>query len=282
MVHLLAVLGLFLYPPTWEMFLFMWIMFFIQGSGITLAYHRCLTHRSFDFKYKWLERIYTTIGALSLQRGPIWWCGIHRIHHRHSDSLGDPHNQRAGFWNAHVLWFGHIDPRWNWAHRLDLYKDNVPDISSDPYYCWLDRYYYFPAFLLWALFYLIGGWAWVFWGGIIATVVHWHFTWAVNSLTHRIGYQSFETRDDSSNNWFIALFSSGEGWHNNHHAFPYSPKHGFFRWWEFDLTYLIILALKKLRIITNLKYPSVEKIKSSYLIPGVRSYQEQNVRGTRV
>jgi stearoyl-CoA desaturase (delta-9 desaturase) len=135
----------------------------------------------------------------------------------------------------------------------ELYREYVEDIAADPYYRWLDRYHYVPYLILLVILFLFGNWAWVFWGGFLVTVYNWHITWMINSVTHLWGYRSFETHDFSTNNPFVGIMVIGEGWHNNHHAFPSSPKHGFFKWWEFDLTYLIILSLKKLSLIHNLK-----------------------------
>ena len=260
LIHLIAIVGLILFPPGWHLFVLMAVIYLIQGLGITLTYHRCFAHRAFEFRSKWLERFSTTIGSLALQRGPIWWCSIHRIHHRYSDTPMDPHDCGVGFWYAHVLWFGYLDPRWEWSYKLERYQESVSDISSDPYYRWLDRYFYAPMLLLWMMLYLIGGWPWVIWGGFISTIVHWHFTWAVNSLAHTFGYRTFRTEDTATNNWLLAPFASGEGWHNNHHSFPSSPKHGFFKWWEFDSTYLVILFLEKIGCIRNLRYPSEKHI----------------------
>jgi fatty-acid desaturase len=262
LIHLFAILGIVLYHPNPTLIVICFIMYWVQLTGILMTYHRCLTHHAFDFKFKWLERIFVTFGALSLQRGPIFWSGVHRIHHQHADKVGDPHNRQESFWKAHVLWLGHVDPHFKWGYRLNEYKDYAPDIASDPYYRWLDRIYYLPTLILWLLFYLIGGWGWFFWGGPISTVIHWHVIWSTNSLTHGSGYKTFKTPDGSSNNWFVTLLSSGEGWHNNHHAFPSSANQGFVHWWEFDFTYLIIMLLEKLGLVRNVKRPTPRAIQS--------------------
>lgn len=261
-LHLLAVAGLILFSVTWKLFILMMIMYLVEGIGITLAYHRCLTHRSFEFKHKWLERVFTTIGTMSLQRGPIWWSSLHRLHHRYSDTPRDPHSSRDGFWYSHILWFAYLDPRWKFGQKVDQFQKFAPDIAADPYYRWLDRFDVVPTFFLWAVLYGIGGWAWFFWGGPIATLLEFHWACCVNSVSHRFGYRSFALEDTSTNNWLVGIGALGEGWHNNHHAFPSSPKHGFFKWWEFDLTYLVILGLRKLKLIDNLRLPYPQQVEA--------------------
>src|SRR5574341_578134 len=190
LIHILAIIGLFLYPLSWQLFsLMVIVMVFVQELGTTLGYHRCLTHRAFDFKFKWTERIFTTLGTLGFQRGPLWWCSIHRIHHRYADTVRDPHNSRQGFWYPHVLWLFHSDPRWRSLPKFERYEEYVKDIASDPYYRWLDRYDYVPYLILLFILYVAGGWAWVFWGGFIPTLASWHITWAVNSVSHKFGYR---------------------------------------------------------------------------------------------
>jgi stearoyl-CoA desaturase (delta-9 desaturase) len=155
----------------------------------------------------------------------------------------------------------HSDPRWRSLPKFERYEEYIKDIASDPYYRWLDRYDYMPYLILLFTLYLAGGWAWVFWGGFISTVGSHHITWSVNSVSHKFGYRSFNTNDTSTNNWLIGLLALGEGWHNNHHAFPSSPKQGFFKWWEFDFTYLVILFLQKLGLVHNLRYANEKQIK---------------------
>lgn len=259
-VHLLAVVGLILFPPTWGILFATALIVYFQGIGITMVYHRCLTHRSFDFRNRWLERIFVTLGTLAFQDGPIWWCSLHRIHHRISDTPNDPHNSRRGFLYSHIIWLGYLDKRWKIPSRVHQFSETVKDISADRYYQWLDRFYYIPFIIFLGLLYFLGGWTFFFWGGAVATVVQWHFTFSINSFTHLFGYRSFNTNDTSTNFWPVAYFTMGEGWHNNHHAYPSSAKSGFFKWWEFDFTYLIILFLFKIKLIKNLKTPGNDQL----------------------
>jgi len=279
--HALAILGLILYPPTWQLILLaLTYIFLIQGLGISLGFHRCLTHRSFDFKYKFLERALATFGCCGMQMGPIWWCSIHRLHHQSSDTPNDPHNSMRGFWFSHVLWFTHLDPRWKALPKFERYEDKTRDISSDPYYRWLDHHYYAPWLISLIIFYFIGGWTWVFWGGFVPFLYHHHVTWMVNSVSHLWGYRTFKTSpstDNSTNNWLVGILALGEGWHNNHHAFPSSPRHGFFNWWEFDFTYIVILILEKLRLIHNLKYTESKRVELAKLNPVPAMNKDPNI-----
>lgn len=261
LLHLLTLLGLILYRPTWERLSLFLALLFVGGVlGAALTYHRCLAHRSFAFRNKWLERVFATFATLVFSHGPLSWVSAHRLHHRYTDTTGDPHDSHRGFWHAHFLWIFKPDPRWD--KKAKVYdQERVPDIASDPYYRWLSNYFYLPPLTFLALLYVFGSWPWFFWGGLIPTVAYWHIQWSVNSLAHRFGYRNFSIPDHSTNFWPVALLTCGDGWHNNHHAFPYSAKHGFFRWWELDVTYLLILLLKRLGLVHHLRNVSEKQLK---------------------
>ncbi|MBL7684532.1 MAG: fatty acid desaturase [Deltaproteobacteria bacterium] len=264
--HLLCFYGLYQYAPTKDRLIVFGVFYFLTACiGITLTYHRCLSHKAFEFRFKWMERLCATIGTLAMQQGPIWWSSIHRIHHRYSDTEQDPHDSARGFWYAHFLWLFKLDRRWQKPYKIESFEKMAKDLASDPYYRWLDRYFYIPQLLSFLLLYMLGGLPWLFWGGIIRTVVVWHVTWFVNSVTHQYGYRNFNamTGDTSTNNWWVAILAAGEGWHNNHHAFPSSAKQGFFKWWEFDITYVIIRVMKELGLAKNLREVSQKQILSS-------------------
>jgi stearoyl-CoA desaturase (delta-9 desaturase) len=153
-------------------------------------------------------------------------------------------------------WLFHLDTQWDGFLGRGTYQDKVKDLASDPYYRWLDRLYFLPMPLLLLALWMAGGWFWFFWGGIIPMVYNYHVTLSVNSLTHLFGYRSFKTSppsDKSANNALVGVLALGEGWHNNHHAFPASPKHGFFKWWEFDFTFLVIKLLAALGLVHSLR-----------------------------
>jgi fatty-acid desaturase len=252
-------MGIIFIHPTLPALIVAFSLNILVGLGITIGYHRCLTHRAVEFKSRWLERFFVTLGALAFQGGPIWWCSIHRLHHKYSDTAQDPHNSERGFWYSHFFWLGHLDPRWRYVHTPEQKQHVVKDIARDPYYYALDKYliYILATLSLWFILYLAGGWPMFFWGGPIALVFTLHSTFLVNSATHQWGYVSFDTHDNSKNNPLVAILAHGEGWHNNHHAFPSSAKNGFFRWWEFDLSYLVLRTLTTLGLVKTLRLPSL-------------------------
>lgn len=213
------------------------------GLGVCLCYHRLLTHRSFRTP-KVVEYFLTILGTLNWQGGPIRWVGGHRLHHKHSDTDDDPHTPHHGFNWSHVLWTMTKDPP---GHEPSA---AARDLQRDPVHVIIDRFHF-----VWQIFLAIGlffagkavggtnvGIAWVVWGCCVRTVFTYHATWFVNSAAHTWGYRSHDTTDDSRNNWWVAILSFGEGWHNNHHAHQRAAAHGR-RWWELDLTYLTIRAM---------------------------------------
>ncbi|MBI3892398.1 MAG: fatty acid desaturase [Candidatus Wallbacteria bacterium] len=218
--------------------------------GITLGYHRLLTHRSFSTP-RWLERALAVVGALALQGDPAEWVSVHRQHHRFSDREGDPHDASRGFWFSHMGWIDrHYFPHVT-AERLEQY---APDLVREPFYAGLRRAY-LPLVLAWvAACWAVAGWDGILWGLFVRLVVTDHFTWFVNSAGHSLGYQAYRTGDLSTNCFWTALVSFGEGWHNNHHAFPASARHGL-EWWQLDLTWAAIRALSLAGLATAVRLP---------------------------
>ncbi len=241
------------------MFLLSWLT---GGIGITLCYHRLLTHRSFKTP-KWFEYFLTVCGCLAWQGGPVQWVGIHRIHHKHSDEEEDPHTPKHGFGWAHMFWCMHKDPE-----GLNA-TDAAKDLQRDPVLRMLNRFFWVPQFALVVALYFCGQWAasagfetsglsWLLWGVCVRTVLVYHGTWFVNSATHTWGYRNYETKDGSTNLWWVALLSFGEGWHNNHHAHQRSAAHGL-RWYEFDLTYWTIRLLGVLGLARDIVLPNPDQ-----------------------
>ncbi|HIK56599.1 MAG TPA: fatty acid desaturase [Synechococcales cyanobacterium M55_K2018_004] len=255
-VHLLALLAPWFF--SWSALGVAIFLHWLFGSiGICLAYHRMLTHRSFQVP-KWFEYILTTIGAMALEGGPIFWVSGHRLHHAHTeDEDKDPYSSRRGFWWSHFLWL--IYPREEFFN-IEAYQRYAPDLARDPYYRWLDKYFVFLQIPLGVALYFLGGWPFVIYGMFVRTVVLWHSTWFINSATHMFGYRNFDSEDNSRNLWWAAILAYGEGWHNNHHTFPNMAKAGL-RWYEFDPTYWVIKALQIVGLARKVVNPPAQALK---------------------
>ena len=246
-VHLVALLGFFTF--SWTALLVGTALWWITGGlGITLGFHRLLTHQSFTAP-RWVQYFLALCGTLAVQGGPIAWVAGHRVHHAHSDRELDPHNSKKGFWWAHLGWIFYRDPI---LGHFEGYKNYAKDLVLDPFYLFLDRWYVALQIVLGVILLLLGGWSFVVWGIFVRLVFGWHCTWLVNSAAHMFGYQTYDSRDDSRNCWWVALLSFGEGWHNNHHAFPRSARHGL-RWWEFDASFLVLRAMEKAGLARDLR-----------------------------
>ncbi len=243
--HIAAIPALFTF--SWQNLVATLIVWVIAASwGIGIGYHRLLTHRGF-MTSKWMMRFLATCGTLGLQSGPITWVTTHRLHHAFTDTDKDPHSPRNGIFWSHIGWiFKGIAQNQSEATR----QRYSPDLLKDGYLRFLDKHYYATTLILAAVLFAIGGWTMVVWAIVARIVVSWHFTWLVNSATHLWGSRRFDTRDDSRNNGLVAAVTFGEGWHNNHHAFPRSAKHGL-TWKEFDINWIQLRALEKLGLISN-------------------------------
>ncbi len=222
-------------------------LFWARMFGVTAGYHRYFSHRAYR-----TGRVFQFLLALlaqsSAQRGVLWWAAHHRDHHRHSDTDADPHSPvRRGFWRAHLGWI--FEPR-----HEPTKLDRIPDFAKYPELVWLDRHPYLPAVALGFATWAAGGWSMLVVGFFWSTVALWHATFAINSLAHVIGCRRYVTGDDSRNNWWLALLTMGEGWHNNHHYYQSSVRQGF-RWYELDLSYLILRLLRGLRIVGGFRLP---------------------------
>ncbi|HMQ05502.1 MAG TPA: fatty acid desaturase [Pyrinomonadaceae bacterium] len=244
--HLLAVVALFNF--SWLALGAAAVLWWISGSlGIGLGYHRLLTHRGFKTP-RWLERTLAVFGTLAVQSGPITWVTTHRIHHAFTDTDRDPHSPRHGTYWSHMGWIFRGTAQNNSPEVTQRYS---PDLLRDPFLVWIDRNYWVPTAVVGVGLIAIGGFSALLWGVFFRTVIGWHFTWLVNSATHLWGTRRFKTRDDSRNNPLVAALTFGEGWHNNHHAYPRSAKHGL-RWFEFDLNWMQIWLLGKLGLAEHI------------------------------
>lgn len=257
-IHTLALLAFFPQFFRWSSVAAVPIGLYVFGTlGINLCYHRLLTHRAFRCD-PWLEHFFALLGVCCLQDTPVHWVAAHRLHHQHSDEQPDPHSPLVGFFWSHLGWLWVENSELDDFEMLPRY---VKDLLHDRFYLKLERYSFWIAVNLvqWVLFFLAGaaiGWfsthraeealwggaSMLVWGVFVRTVLVWHITWSVNSVTHLWGYRRYETEESSRNNWLIGLLSNGEGWHNNHHAQPRAAAHGH-RWWEVDVTYLTIRLL---------------------------------------
>jgi fatty-acid desaturase len=215
------------------------------GLGISFGFHRLATHRSLKVP-KGLEYFLIVCGTLAGQGGVKGWVGYHRMHHLYSDQEGDPHNANKGFWWSHISWLMHEVPGGENLQRL------TQDIAEDPVYRFCHRQYIPLQVLLGVVLFLLGGTPFVVWGIFVRLFVGFHSTCFVNSACHGVGYRNYETDDRSTNCWWVALLTFGEGWHNNHHGFQFSAQHGM-RWWELDLTWHTIQFLEKLGLASQIK-----------------------------
>jgi stearoyl-CoA desaturase (delta-9 desaturase) len=235
------------------------LLYWVTGPiGIALCYHRLLTHRSFETP-RWFEYVLTVCGCLAWQGGPVQWVGVHRIHHRHSDADLDPHTPNHGFTWAHMLWCMHKEA--DGIHGVDAAKD----LMRDPGLRFLNKFFWVPQFALLGLVFLGGelaanwglhtsGLSWVLWGVCLRTALCYHITWFVNSATHTWGYRNYDTDDRSTNLWWVALLSLGEGWHNNHHGdqrAATTSRH----WYEVDFTGMTIRVLSWVGLARNIVMP---------------------------
>ncbi|KAK9066069.1 hypothetical protein SSX86_015471 [Deinandra increscens subsp. villosa] len=231
------------------------VLSLLSGLGVTLGFHRLLTHRSFKLP-KWLEYFFTYWGTHGGQRDPIYWVSVHKNHHNHTDTEKDPHSPNEGFWFSHMGWFFHNDYLAAKCGESGTGEySNVPELQSQWFYRFLHQTYFWHTIGLGTILYLLGGFPYLAWGmGMRAVMVN-HFTFLVVSVCHIWGERPWNTPDRSTNNWWAALLSFGEGWHNNHHAFPSSARHGL-EWWQFDLTWEVIKFLEMVGLAKDIKLPS--------------------------
>jgi fatty-acid desaturase len=251
--HVLAVAALFTF--SWSNLIAALILWWLAGSlGIGIGYHRLLTHRGFKTP-KWVEYTLSIFGTLAIQSGPLSWVTTHRIHHAFTETEKDPHSPRFGTYWAHIGWiFRGTSQNQSWA-TMQRY---CPDFANDRVHQIIDKYYYVPTIILAVGLFAIGGLSMILWAVFLRTVIGWHFTWLVNSATHLWGTRRFETRDDSRNNGLIAAITWGEGWHNNHHAYPRSARHGM-AWYEFDINWIEISVMQKLGLAKDVYAYSEKK-----------------------
>lgn len=250
-----AALGIFFVPFSWWMVWLCLGMFWVRMFGITAGFHRYFAHRTFKTG-RAFQFLLAVIGTMSLQKGVLWWAGHHRHHHRFSDQDEDLHSpRRDGFWWAHVGWI--------LSERYDETPDHlIKDFTSYPELRWLNRWHAVPGIALAIGIFAISGWPGLFWGFFLSTVITWHTTFSINSLSHVFGRRRYATSDTSRNSLILALLTLGEGWHNNHHYYQSSTKQGFF-WWELDISYLILRGLALIGVVWDLRVPPPRVLKAN-------------------
>lgn len=266
-----AIVLLWPWGVSWAALALFFGMYVLTGFGVTIGYHRLFTHKSFETGPV-LKAIFGVLGSMSVQGSIIHWCAFHRQHHQHSDHDGDPHSPHThghghgiggvlrGLWRAQVGWM--LERK-----RPAFDRQYTADLEKDPVVAWIDKRTWLWITLSLAIPTVLGGlitmsWSGAvlgfLWGGAIRIAFVHHITWSVNSVCHIWGSAPFRSHDESRNNPIIGLLALGEGWHNNHHAFPTSARHGL-RWWQFDPSYLMIRVLEKLGLVRRVRVPSSER-----------------------
>jgi stearoyl-CoA desaturase (delta-9 desaturase) len=232
---------------TWQAALLCVGLYLLRIFAIGAGYHRYFSHRAYSTS-RVFQFVLAFLAQTSTQKSVLWWASKHRHHHLHSDTEEDVHSpRRTGFFYAHLGWI------FSRRHdQADLVK--VADLVRYPELMWLNRFELLPAFVLGIVAFLIGGWPGLVVGFVWSTVLVYHATFSINSLAHLHGRKRYVTGDDSRNNWWLAIITMGEGWHNNHHAFQSSVRQGF-RWWEVDVTFYILTAMSWCGIVWDLKTP---------------------------
>lgn len=233
----------------WSYVLLAVVMYYARMFFVTGFYHRYFSHRGFKARNRFVQFMMGFLGATCLQQGPIWWARHHRHHHKYSDTEMDLHSPlQLGFWQAHVGWIFNVDEQTFYDNKKVLKDLDYPEMN------WLDRYWIVPSFVVGGALLAIGGLPWLIWGLGISTVVLWHGTFTINSLSHVFGSERYVTGDTSKNNFILALVTLGEGWHNNHHAYQGGAKAGFF-WYEIDITYYLLRVMQAFGLIHSLGAP---------------------------
>ncbi|MCU0493104.1 MAG: acyl-CoA desaturase [Chloroflexaceae bacterium] len=247
------------YVTALDLILF-FVFFAISGLGITVGFHRLLTHRAFE-THPVIKAFWLICGCTALESNPIWWAATHIRHHAHSDEDDDPHSPLAGFWHAHLGWMFK-----NHDANMDVYG---AWLRKDPVVVWVDKTWFLWFLLSLAIPFAIGGWSGLLWGGLVRVFFTHHVTWSVNSVCHTFGKRDYNTTDASRNNFIVGLLAWGEGWHNNHHAFPRSAFHGL-RWWQVDVSGYLIRLMELTKMAWNVQRvrPDQEKRRSGFVTGG--------------
>jgi stearoyl-CoA desaturase (delta-9 desaturase) len=234
-------------------------LYVVRMFFITAGYHRYFSHKSYRVN-RVVQALIAFGGTTAVQKGPLWWAAHHRSHHRATDTELDPHTPLSGFWWSHVGWI--LSDRYK---KADL--EAVPDLAKYPELRFLERFDWIGPWSLGVLCFLVAGWSGVVIGFFLSTVLLWHGTFCINSLAHVVGSRRYATTDTSRNSPVLALLTLGEGWHNNHHHFPSAARQGFF-WWEVDISWYVLWALSKVRIVRDLRRPPASVVAGPLVAEG--------------
>ncbi len=244
-VHVVAVVGLAWMGWSWTGFWIALAAYGIRLFAITAGYHRYFSHRAYKTS-RWFQFVLALVGLTATQKGPLWWAAHHRVHHKYSDQPGDLHSVRQrGFWWAHMFWI--LVER-----NAQADHDRVKDLTKYPELRFVDRHAIWFTVAYATILYLAGGWTALLWGYFVSTVVLWHGTFTINSLSHVWGWRRYRTTDDSVNNPLLAILTLGEGWHNNHHYYQRSARQGFY-WWEIDLSFYVLKLLEAVHVVWDVQ-----------------------------
>jgi stearoyl-CoA desaturase (Delta-9 desaturase) len=247
------------------------VLYVLTAVGITVGFHRLFTHRSFETNVV-VQFILAALGSMALQGSLFKWVALHRLHHQYSDSADDPHSPHhfgraglgfvRGFWHAHIGWFFEPDPPDLAGYVKDLSRSRSLRVADALFLAWAALGLAVPAVLGGLLTHTWAGvWTGLIWGGLVRLFLVHHVTWSVNSACHLWGSQPFGSHDRSRNNFVFGVLAMGEGWHNSHHAFPSSARHGL-QWWQVDVSYWIIRALALVGLTWNVKVPTKQAQRS--------------------
>jgi stearoyl-CoA desaturase (delta-9 desaturase) len=260
-LHLTPLLAFWTGITTTAVALF-FVTFFGRMWAVTAGYHRYFSHRSFRMNRFW-GAVLAFAGTTAAQKGPLWWAAHHRNHHRYSDTERDIHSPKKGFWWSHVVWI--LCDKYNKSDQ-----SLIRDFSTYPEMRFIDKYDWIGPWALGITCFLVGGWSGLVVGFFASTVLLWHSTFTINSLAHVWGRRVYETEDTSRNNPYLAVLTGGEGWHNNHHRYPFSARQGF-RWWQIDTTYYGIKVLSWLGIVRDIRPVPPAIIDEAHALPAEKT-----------
>jgi stearoyl-CoA desaturase (delta-9 desaturase) len=256
-LHLLA-LGAFFVGFRWYYPVVALALYYVRMFGVTAGYHRYFAHRSYKTS-RWFQFVLAFLAETSTQKGVLWWAAHHRDHHKYSDQPEDIHSPvQNSLWWSHVGWI--LSRKY-----IETKTDRIRDFAKYPELRFLNKHYWIPPVVMAAVLIAIGGLPLAIWGYVVSTVLLWHGTFTINSLSHVFGSSRYPSNDASKNNFWLAMITMGEGWHNNHHFYQSTANQGWF-WWEIDFSYYVLKMMSWLGLVWDLRTPP-KHIKYAHLAP---------------